>query len=208
MTASLRLALAATASLALAACSSSSPAPGAAAPAAALAYTDPVSTGWRLVRDGSSSPTRLVLNLVGPAGLRTRGVGMNLLAPPSIRFGFFPNRLPVADLGVYELLSAAADPAEPVAITGGVLPGNVLSVGIFQKGRERPAKDSGVPLCQVAVELDPGLGLRAGDAVDLRVVKARAIPEDIGQVTDDIHVLYQKVRMADVQVAVGALTAR
>ena len=176
--------------------------------AKALAYADPQGSGWRLVKDAASTPTRLVLDLVGPAGLKTRGVGFNLQAGDGVAFGAFANGLPIADTGVYPLLSAAADPNEPVALVGGVKAGNLLSVGIYEKDRAQPAQDSGVALCQIAIVLTPGKGLAAGDGVPLTVVKAKAVPEDIGAVSDDLWTLNQKMRMADIQIATGALTAR
>lgn len=179
------------------------------APAATgLAYTDPTGTaGWRLLKDASSTPTRLVLNLVGPSGLKTRGVGFNLQAPPRVKFGAFDNGLPIRDLGVYKLRKNDDDLNEPVALVGGVKPGNVLSVGIFQKDRARGAKDSGVALCQVAIEFDPGAQLKAGDSLELSLVKSGAIPEDIGGATDDLWTLSQKLRLEPVSIQVGALTA-
>ena len=177
-------------------------------PAKALTYADPQGAGWRLVQDPASTPTRLVLDLVGPAGLMTRGVGFNLQGGNGIAFGSFANGLPIADAGVYQLLSAAADPNEPVALVGGVKPGNLLSVGIYQKDRAQPAQDSGAPLCQIAIVIAPGKGLAAGDGVPLTVVKAKAIPEDIGSVSDDLWTLNQRMRMADIQIATGALSAR
>jgi len=191
------------------ACSGSSSSSEAAAPSPAksLAYGDPSSTGWRLVKDASSTRTRIVLDLVGPAGLKTRGVGFNLQAAAKVKFGTFANGLPIADTGVYQLLSAAADPNEPIALAGGVKAGNLLSVGIYQKDRAQPAQDSGSPLCQIAIELDPARGLVSGDKLALQVVKAKAIPEDIGAVTDDLWTLNQKTRMTDITIATGTLSA-
>lgn len=184
--------------------SESSPNP---APAKGLAYTDPAGSGWRLVRDASSTPERLVLNLVGPSGTKTRGVGFNLQAPATVHFGAFANGLPIQDTGVYQLLSAAGDPTEPVALVGGVKPGNLLTVGIYQKGRDQAAQDSGAPLCQVAIRFDPASKLARGEKLPLRVTKARAIPEDIGSANDDLWTLDKKLRMADLSIAVGTLSA-
>ena len=183
-----------------------SPAP--ATPATGMAYTDPTASGWRLVKDTSSTTTHLVLNLVGPAGFKTRGVGFNLQGPSSIKFGAFDNGLPIRDTGVYELLSAANDPNEPVALIGGVKKGNLLSVGIYQKDLAHGAKDSGSPLCQIALEFNASAGLATGDVLPLAVPKAKVIPEDIGSPSDAAWTLDQKMRMADIQIAVGTLSAR
>jgi hypothetical protein len=196
--------------LLLAACGTSSPPPPPPPPAAAtgLDYVDPAGSGWRLVKDGTSTGTRLVLNLVGPSGLMTRGVGFNLQAPAAVRFGVFPNRLPVNDTGVYQLLGGANDPNEPVALIGGIKPGNLLTVGVFQKGREKPAQDSGRALCQIALEFDAAAGPRAGDPIALAIPKAKVIREDIGSETDQPGTLAPKVRLADIAIALGTITAK
>jgi len=176
--------------------------------ASGLTYTDPAAGGWRLVKDASSTSTRLVLDLVGPAGTMTRGVGFNIKAPAGLRFDTFSDGMGIHDLGAYNLVSAAANPGEPVALTSALLPGNVLTVGIYQKGREQPAIDSGAaPLCQVALKLDTTVGLHAGDPLALSVPKARVIPEDIGAVTDTMLVLSRKARLQDISISVGASAA-
>lgn len=184
----------------------SAPAP---APAAAtgFAYTDPAGSSWRLVKDASSTPTRLVLNLVGPAGTVTRGVGVHLQAPSTVKFGTFANGLGINDTGVLDLLSDANDPSEPVALVAGLKSGNVLTAGIFQKSRTKAAKDAAAALCQFALTFDATAGLKTGDALPLVVLKARVIPEDIGSPADDLRVLDQKMKMADITVAVGSLSA-
>ena len=188
--------------------SNSAPPAAAPAPAQALTYRDPTSTGWRLVKDTSSTSTRLVLNLVGPSGLKTRGVGLNLQAPLTVKFGAFGNGLPINDAGVYQLTATGStDPSEPLAITGGVKKGNLLSVGIYQKDRDQSAKDSGATLCQIAILFDPAAQLAVGTSLPLSVPKAKAVPEDIGAVTDDQWTLDKKMRMADISIAVGTLTA-
>src|SRR5271169_1623878 len=92
--------------LALAGCSNSSP--------SQLDYTDPKSTGWRLVKDSTSTKTRLVLALVGPSGTTTRGVGFNLQAPGAVRWATFTSSgLPIEDTGVLELKNSMPDPTLP-----------------------------------------------------------------------------------------------
>ena len=176
--------------------------------AVGLGYTDPTGSGWRLVRDASSTPTRLVLNLVGPSGTRTRGAGFNLRLPEGVKAGTFSQGLPLQDTGVYQLrMLGSSDPQEPLALTGGVKPGRVLSVGLFQKDREQPAVDSGVPVCRIALAFDAGAGLTAGTRLPLAVLKAKVIPQDIGAPGDDLWTLDQKMRLADISLAVGTLTA-
>jgi len=185
---------------------SSSPAPAPAA-ATSLVYTDPSASGWRLVKDASSTPTKLVLNLVGPADTLTRGVGFHLQAPAGVKFGTFADGLAIHDTGVYDLLSEANDATEPIALVAGVKTGNVLTAGIFQKSRAKSAKNSGTALCQVILTFDAAAGLKVGEALPLLVQKAKVIPQDIGTPSDDLRVLDQKMRMADITVAVGSLSA-
>ena len=190
----------------------SHPATPAPAPAPALAqslvYTDPTGTGWRLVKDTSSTATRLVLNLVGPSGLKTRGVGFNLQAPAGVKFAAFSNGLPISDAGVYQLTAlGSTDLSEPLAMTGGVKKGNILSVGIFQKDRAQSAQDSGATLCQIALQFDATASLSTGTPLGLAVLKAKVIPEDIGLVTDDTWTLSKKMVMPTISIAVGTLTA-
>lgn len=191
---------------------SSAPAASAANPAKGLSYTDPVSTGWRLVKDGTSTPTRLVLNLVGPSELNTRGAGFNLKAAAGIRFGTFPETaMPVKDGGVYELLNVfkpTHDPLEPVAVFGGLKAGNLLTVGVFQKDRQASAKASGGTLLQIALELEAAGTLAAGDKVPLTVMKARYIPEDLGAYRDVPSAeMVAKGHLVDLSLAVGTLSA-
>jgi hypothetical protein len=195
-----------------------------ASPATGLAYADPTSTGWRLVKDASSTSTRLVLNLVGPAGLKTRGAGFNLLAPATVRFGKFittdrvTTELPIQDTGVYSLLnhdprdlgneSIPNDPLEPKLLAGGVKKGNLLTVGIFQKDRYQSAKESGRALCQIALEFDPTTPLNAGDQLALAITKSGYLPEEIGELT--VHPTPEKAekgRLLAMPIAVGSLSA-
>jgi hypothetical protein len=186
----------------------SSPPPHAPVAAQGFDYQDPTSLGWRLVRNPTSSVTRLVLDLRGPAGFKSRGVGLNLTAAAGVRFGWFDSGLPIRDGGVYQLtVKGSTDPNEPVAMMGGVLPGNVLSVGIYQKDRDQLAQDSDQALAQIALEFDPGAGLSAGAPIEVSVVKAKVIPEDIGTVDDTTAVLRKKVPLQSVTIAVGKVVA-
>jgi hypothetical protein len=187
-----------------------------------LSYTDPTSSGWRLVKDASSTPTRLVLDLVGPAGTQTRGVGFNLKRGMGLAFATFANGGYAADTGVFQLKgtntnfeSYAGTDADPVLFVSAPLKsGDVLSTGIFQKDRTNAPKDSAAPLVQVAVTLadftkvDFATVSASTDPYGLHVVKARIVPADIGGMnfTLDTATL-KKAKMLDVSVDAGAITA-
>jgi len=185
-----------------------------AAPSAtALSYRDPTGQGWRLVRDPASTPRRLVLDLVGPAGLLTRGAAFNLVAPEGVRFGKFESSgFPIEDAGVYELENTQPvgdpDPLEPVLLAGGVKGGNLLTAGIFQKDRRATAKESGVPLARIAIELPEGASLASGEALPLTVTKAKYVAEDIGAFDwTATREMVEKSRPVDFDLAVGTLVA-
>lgn len=113
-----------------------------------LAYADPSGSGWRLVKDASSTDKRLVLNLVGPVGLQTRGVGFNVRRGAGLAFSTFDNGGYAHDTGVYQLKgtnsnfeSYAGTAADPVLFVSAPLKsGDVLSTGIFQKEPQQCAQ--------------------------------------------------------------------
>jgi len=196
------------------------PAPAPAATPTGLSYADPTSSGWRLVKDASSTSTRLVLDLVGPAGTQTRGVGFNLRRGMGLAFGRFDNGGYAHDTGVFQLKgsnpdfeSYAGTDADPVLFASAPLKsGDVLSTGIFQKDRSNGPKDSAAPLVQVVVTLadftkvDPAAVAAATDPYGLHVIKARIVPSDIGGFALTTDVL-KKARMVDIMVDTGTLTA-
>ena len=201
------------------------PAPPPRPPAAApthLSYTDPTSTGWRLVKDASSTDTKIVLNLVGPSGTQTRGVGFNLKKGVGLAFGKFPSGAYALDTGVFQLKgtntnfeSYAGTAADPVLFVSAPLKsGAVLSTGIFQKDRTNVPKDSAAPLVQVAVtlgdfsKLDLATVNASTDPYGVHVVKARIVPADIGGMDFNLTAdVIAKAKMQDITVDTGTLTA-
>src|SRR5262249_31436087 len=177
--------------------------------ATSLTYVDPPPRGWRLVRDPASTPTRLLLDLVGPTGVKPGGPASTLQRPVGVRARAFDEpRFPVRDLGVYQLLTSkplhGSDPQEPVLLAGAVKPGNLLTVGVFQKDRRVSAKESGVPLFQIALELAPGFTLASGQRLDLQITKARYVAEDIGAFSPSATLeMIQKAVMHDFFPATG-----
>jgi hypothetical protein len=217
-----RLALSAAVFGLLAACGhSASPAPAPTPRAVGLDYTDPDSSDWRLVRDPSSTVDRLVLNLVGPGGKKGRGVGFNLRSDGTVRFAKFANGSYIHDLGVFKLtnkygtfsvVDGTAVTNDVGAIVGGVKEGGrVLSVGAFQKDRRWPAQALDQPLYQISIALDPNQALPSGSVVALKFLRARSIPEYIGDNPDDPQgdptTWAYQYRIDDVEVAVGKLVA-
>jgi len=171
------------------------------APAMALAYTDPTAEVgvWRLVKDATSTPTHLVLNLVGPSdGTLYRGVGFNLKTDDTqVKFGKFKDDQGQVlgyhqDGGVFIDKNPAGGDMAPSLQNSGSKDG-MLTVGIFQKLDDdawktatgapydgTTAKDcSSAAVLQVAIDLDPSLQAMPG-TVPLTVTKTRVIPQVVG----------------------------
>ncbi|HJV22235.1 MAG TPA: hypothetical protein VJ570_06050 [Holophagaceae bacterium] len=204
----------------LQACTGGSSSESPAAPSG-FAYKNPTSAGWRLVQAPSSSPKRLVLNLVGPTGEKGRGVGLNLRSDGAVKFGRFPNGTYVNHLGVFQLgnltgpLDITGSPAakDVVALLGGVKEdGRLLSVGCFQKDRRQSAQDLGRPLLQIALDWDPAAEYQMGQTIALALVRARSIPEYIGDNPDaadfNPYSVIQNYRIDEINVEVGKVTIR
>jgi hypothetical protein len=84
-------------------------------------------------------------------------------------------------------------------------------VGAFQKDRRWPAQALDQPLYQVAISFDSSQRLPSGSVIPLVFLRARSIPENIGDNPDDIGAnpvtwAFQ-YRIDDVSVAVGKLQA-
>src|SRR5213075_2955007 len=97
-------------------------------------------------------------------------------------------------------------------IVGGVKEGGlVLTVGAFQKDRRWPAQALDQPLYQIAIELAPGQAIPSGSTIPLVFLKARSIPENIGDNPEDPNPnpasWAYEYRIDDVKVAVGTLRA-
>jgi hypothetical protein len=179
--------------------------------ATSLSYTDPAGSSWRLVRDPASTPGRLVLDLVGAAGSQTRGVGLNVSAPAELRFGRFDSTgTAVEDTGVYELGAVASGlpvgAYEPKLLAAGILPGNVLTAGVFQKDRSATAKDSSVPVLRIALELPSTAAIPSGTALPVTVVKAKIVPADLG-LLGNLNDMLAKSKLQPIEVTVGTVTA-
>ena len=206
------------------ACGSNSTRPATPPPAATgIEYADPSPHGdWRLMRDISSTPTRLVLNLVGPDGEKGRGVGFNLRADGRVQFAKFANGTYINDLGIFKLTNKHGARSvfdgsyvtnDVGTIVGGVKEGGrMLSVGAFQKDRRWPAQALDQPLYQIAITFDPGQKLARGTAIPLTFVRARSIPENIGDDPEspraDPATWAYQYRIDEVTISVGTLVAQ
>jgi len=193
----LRTALSVTALAALLACggSSSSPKVSAASDAKGITYANPASAGWRLERDPSSTPTHIVLNLIGPAGLKGRGIALTVHSDNSkMAWGRISGAY-IQDGGAFELAMDPTDPNEARLLVGGVK-GSDLMVGAFQKDPNLSAKPLDTKLYSFAIDFKADAHLATGETIPLSVTKARLLPEDLGP-----------RKLQDVTVAAGTLKA-
>ncbi|WP_257460261.1 hypothetical protein [Archangium lipolyticum] len=157
--------------------------------ATGITYEDPQSTGWRLIKNAAlSTDSRLVLDLMAPAGTLGRGVDLTLSADqPRASWA----KLSSGD-SEYALNHAFDLGSGPQLFKSSVKESTLL-VGAFQKGTAAPAASFNGPVLSVALDLKTGPALPSGP-VRLQVSKAHALPEN--------------GTLSPIDVAVGSLTAR
>ena len=118
-----------------------------------LTYKDPTADGWRLMRDPSSTPTRLVLDLVPPASVASgRGVGLGLVTGQD---GLTWSKVDPMDTKFVQN-GTTYDLGTGVPILAGMPNGGVLIAAVFQKGQGNAANYDGRPLLRLALDVAPG----------------------------------------------------
>ncbi len=120
--------------------------------ASTLTYTDPASSGWRFVKDASSTSSHLVLNLMGPSGSTGHGVAFTLNVDQTKATWA---KVQVADTEYVK--NVAYNLGTGSQFYKGKVQGNNLLAGVFQKGvgGAAVAYSSGV-LARVALDIVPG----------------------------------------------------
>jgi len=99
-------------------------------PASALAYQNPTTSGFRLVKNASSNDTRLVLDLLGPSGTSARGVALFVSVDGAKAAWVHPTGAPGNCVAPGNVFPLGASPQ----MLASKVQGGVLQVGIFQKG--------------------------------------------------------------------------
>ena len=194
MTTNPLLSVAAALSLAaLLACGGGSSAPAPAPTATSLAYTDPTTGTYKLVKNASSSGSHLILDLLGPSSGTAMGAAIALSADTT--------KVAWVDVpagGTTALLmknGTQFDLGSGLPIQRAKATGNGLQAAVAQKNPTPPASLNGT-LLQVALDLKSGLGLTPGTVITLSADGTRC------QVLDGTG------SVSPISVTVGTLTAQ
>ena len=171
----------------------SSTPPPAPTTAASLAYTDPATGTYRLVKNASSSGSHLVFDLLGPSSGTAMGASITLSADTTrVTWVDVPAGGTTATLlknGTQFNLGAGL-PIQKAKATG-----NVLQATVAQKNPS-PAVPLNGTLLQVALDLKSGLGLTPGTAITLSADSTKC------QILDGAGII------SPITVTVGTLTAQ
>lgn len=136
-----------------------------------LVYTDPGSTGWCLVRNISSTPSKVILDLVSPQGTSGLGAGFILVADSRVQWTKVDSN--DADF----LHNRAFDLTAQPAMAKGLSRDGELQVGVFQNRLDRPVVYQG-PLLSVSLCLTPGAAPQSEIVLPIRVRKAKHVKTD------------------------------
>lgn len=163
------------------------------ATATTLAYIDPTSDTFKLVKNAASSGSHLVLDLMGPTSGTASGVSITLNADATkVAWVDVPAGGTTATLmanGTQFLLGSGTPIQKAKASTG------LLQATVAQKAPTAAASLNGV-LLRVALDLKPSLGLAQGTAITLTADAAKSqVLDGAGNITP-------------ITVSVGTLTAQ
>jgi hypothetical protein len=133
--------------------------------ATSLAYTDPATGTYKLVKNAASSGSHLVLDLMGPSSGTAAGITITLSTDVTkVTWVDVPAGGTTAVLmqnGTQFNLGSGV-PIQKARATAGV-----LQVTVAQKGLAVPPASLNGALLRVALDLKPGLGLSQGTAITL-----------------------------------------
>lgn len=154
------------------ACSSGKDPPDLASNAKKLVYTNPAQGSYQLIQNASlSTPNQVVLELVGPTGVKGRGIAFqaqtNFDRADWVKVASTDPEL--AQNGSVWDLSSGSLPMVTLMIPG------QLDVGLGQKGMTISSQDLGAPLLRVSLKMRDGAP--SGD-IPLSVTKAYLLPEN------------------------------
>ena len=161
--------------------------------ATGLAYTDPATGTYRLVKNASSTGAHLVFDLVGPATGMASGVAITLSADATrVTWVDVPAGGTTAVLmqNGTQFSLGSGTPIQKAKATAGV-----LQVTVAQKAPTAAASLNG-PLLRVALDFKPGTGLAQGSVITLSADAAKC------QVLDGTGTI------APITIALGTLTAQ
>jgi hypothetical protein len=128
--------------------------------ATTLAYQDPAASGFRLVKNASSTNTRLVLDLVGPSGTQAKGVAFFLATDAAKVTWVHPTNIAGSHVVAGTVFPLGTSPQ----LLKDKVQGGQLQVGLFQKGGTATTLGSAA-LLTLALDLN-GAAVAKG-AVDL-----------------------------------------
>jgi len=145
-------------------------------PATKLEYTDPAGTGYRFVKSSASTPTKLVLELKGPASGTGRGVSFSVTSDATkVSFVKVESSDPeyaqneAFDLGTGEY-----------KLFKGVVDGNSLKVSVAQKGTAASDKPLGGTLVRIALEMKTSANMPQNTTIPFTASDARELPSSGG----------------------------
>lgn len=152
------------------------------AKATSLAYSDPAGSGFRLLRQPESTPTKLVLGLMGPTGGQGRGIAFTLTADPAQ-----VDVVKVAD-GDSEYLQPGTvfDLGSGPRIHKGLLQGGALRATLAQKGISAPKTMNGI-LAKFALQFRSSANMNSGTTIALGATEGEYLPATGAPVTMTIE---------------------
>lgn len=171
----------------------SNPPPPPPAAKTGLAYTDPTTGTYKLVKNASSSGSHLILDLMGPSTGTAMGVTITLSTDTTrVTWVDIPDGGTTAALmkNGTQFNLGPGTPIQKAKATG-----NLLQATVAQKNPTAGASLNGA-LLQVALDLKPNLGLTPGTAITLAADTAKC------QVLDGTGAI------STITVSVGTLTAQ
>jgi len=136
------------------ACGGGSSSPTSSAPSVgqSLVYSNPSGTaGYRLVRDAASTPTHLILGVVGPSGTQIQGIVASFSADTSRAVWSSPGGTDPHMAAGSTLSLGSGTPLLKSTLTGAA-----LEAAVFQKGAVAPATLGSGPVFSVALDLVAG----------------------------------------------------